>query len=106
MAISPAIVPTPWLYSGESDVLIRAWGITWLAFSAVVLTVLFTSFGRFERWRWFVAASIPAVWFAHFILAPETVYNLVPAILTSLALGVTYTWFSPHNNERQEHHEQ
>ncbi len=90
MLMSPSVVPDPWLRSGGSEVLIRAWGVTWLAFSAVLLAVLFTSFRRAERWAWLVMVSVPLLWLTHFLLAPETLHNLILAIITCLALAVTY----------------
>lgn len=90
----PPALPEPWLRSGGGDVLVRAWAATWLALSAVLLAVLFTSFRRAERWARLVMVSVPVVWLAHFMLVPETVHNLLLALITSCALAATL-WSRP-----------
>jgi hypothetical protein len=88
MLASPLALPEPWLRSGGSEVLIRAWAVTWLGLSAVLLTVLFTSFRRAERWAQLVMVTVPVVWLAHFILAPEIVCNVILALITSCSVAV------------------
>lgn len=90
MLISPSVLPDAWLRSGGSDVLIRAWATTWLALSAVLLIVLKTSFRRGARLPWILMWIVPIVWFSHFLLAPGSTYNLVLAIVTCVALAMTY----------------
>lgn len=83
MLASPSVLPQPWLRSGDGDVLIRAWAITWLALSSVLLCVLLTSVRRGERWARLVMVTVPGIWFAHYLLAPGTVHNLALALVTS-----------------------
>ena len=91
MVISPfTVLNRPEFRAGEGELLIRGWGITWLALSAVILVILFTAFGRGNRWAWPVITVVPLLWLAHFLLAPETVHNLVLALLTGVALAATY----------------
>lgn len=89
MLAAPAVLPEPWLRSGDGEVLIRAWAATWLALSAVLLYVLVTSFRRAAPGARLVMVTVPVVWFAHFLLAPGTAYNLLLALVTALALAAT-----------------
>ena len=91
MLISPfTVLNQPSFRAGEGELLIRGWGVTWLALSAVLLAVLLTAFRRSERWARLALTSVPLLWLAHFLLAPDTVHNLVIAIITALGLGMTY----------------
>ena len=95
MLISPfTVLNRPEFRPGEGELLIRGWGITWLALSVVILVVLLTAFRRGYRWAWLVMTVVPLLWLAHFLLAPDTVHNLVLALVTGLALGVTYPWLA------------
>ncbi len=91
MVMSPfTVLNQPEFRPGEGELLIRGWGITWLALSVVILVVLFTAFRRGHRWAWLVTTVVPLLWLAHFLLAPDTVHNLVLALITGVALGVSY----------------
>lgn len=91
MIISPfTILNRPEFRPGEGELLIRGWGVTWLALSVVVLGILFTAFRNGLRWAWLAMTVIPLLWLAHFLLAPETVHNLALALITAAALTVTY----------------
>jgi hypothetical protein len=95
MVISPfTVLNRPEFRLGEGELLSRGWGITWLALSVVILVLLFTAFRRGSRWAWLVITVVPLLWLAHFMLAPETVHNLVLALVTAVALGVTYPWLA------------
>ena len=95
MLISPfTVLNRPEFRPGEGELLIRGWGITWLALSVVLLVVLLTAFRRGDRWAWLVMTVVPILWLAHFLLAPETIHNLVLAVFTGLALAVTYPWIA------------
>ncbi len=95
MLISPfTVLNRPEFRPGEGALLIRGWGITWLALSVVILVVLLTAFRRGERWAWLVMTVVPILWLAHFLLAPETIHNLILAVVTGLALTVTYPWIA------------
>lgn len=87
ITVAPSYLPVVWLRSGGSDVLVRAWGLTWLILSVVLLVVLFKSFRRAELWARLVMTSVPVVWLAHYLLAPGTVHNLIMAVITSFALA-------------------
>jgi hypothetical protein len=56
----------------------------------VLFTILFTAFRRAEPWARLTMVTVPVVWFAHFVLAPGTVHNLVLGVVTSLALAATH----------------
>ena len=88
MVLKPSGLPSTWPRSGNSDVLVRAWGLTWLALSVVLLAVLVTSVA--QRWARLVLVSVPGVWLAHFLLAPGTVHNLLLALVTAAALAATF----------------
>ena len=90
MLAAPSYLPEPWLRSDGGEVLIRAWGVTWLVLSGVLSTILFTAFRRAEVWARLTMVAVPVVWLAHFALAPETLHNLVLGVGTSLALAATY----------------
>ena len=89
MLVSPSSLPAAWRRSGEGEDLVRAWGATWLALSVVHLAVLLTAFRRRERWASLVMSTVPLIWLSHFLLVPEMVVNLVAAIVTALAVGLS-----------------
>ncbi len=91
MIVSPfTVLNRPEFRPGEGELLIRGWGVTWLALSAVLLVVLVTAFRRALRWAWWVMAVVPMLWLGHFVLAPDTVHNLILAVITGVALAVTH----------------
>ena len=94
MLISPfTILNEPQFEAGEGALLIRGWGITWLTLSVAMLVVLFTAFRRGHRWAWLLLWAVPLLWLAHFLLNTETIHNLALAVITGVALAVTYPWF-------------
>ena len=94
LLVSPfTIMEDPEFRLGQGLVLLRLWGGTWLALTAVALAILFTSFRRGERWAWYALWVLPLLWLSHFALAPDLIHNLVLAIVTAAALGMTYRTF-------------
>jgi len=87
------VMTLPEFQVGKAHVILRGWGFTWLALSIVVLVILLTSFRRNERWAWYTLWVLPLLWLSHFFLAMDTIHNLVFAIISAVALLMTYRQF-------------
>jgi lysylphosphatidylglycerol synthetase-like protein (DUF2156 family) len=88
MIAAPSCLPERWPRPAGTDVLVRAWGVTWLALSAVLLAVLASGYRRRERSARLAAVVVPAVWLSHAVLAPGTWWNWGLAAVTGAAAVV------------------
>src|SRR5437879_2007160 len=96
LAIAPnAILPGHSFRVGDAPLAIRAWGVTWIAFSLSALVLLLIPFRRGERWAWMSLWLLPLLWLSHFALKPNTVHNLVIAVVTAVGLGLSFRAFFP-----------
>lgn len=87
LLVAPTSLPSPWPRPGSDDVvLVRAWAVTWLVLSVVLLVVLLTASRRGEPWARVVMLAAPAVWLAHYGLVPATTHNLALAGVTLAAV--------------------
>lgn len=88
MIVAPSCLPEQWPRPAGSDVLVRAWGVTWLALAAVLLVVLAAGYRRGERSARLAAVAVPVVWASHAVLAPGTWWNWGLAAVTGAAAAV------------------
>jgi hypothetical protein len=74
-------------------------GATWLLLSILILALLWREHRSGERSAWW-ALWLPLLWLSHFVFHPETVHNLVIAVITAMGPLLSYAGFSSDSAER------
>jgi hypothetical protein len=76
-----------------------AWGITWVGFNLLALTLILIPFRRGERWAWYTLWMLPLLWLSLFALAPDLHLYLAFAVITAAGLILPYRRFFPRMEE-------
>jgi hypothetical protein len=95
-AVSPfSVLEEAELGVGRVPVLPRLWGVTWVAFSILVLAVTLISYRKGERWAWYSLWLVPTMSLLYFVLVPDLLQNLVQAVISVVGLLIGYRRFFP-----------
>jgi hypothetical protein len=102
-AVLTTLPPLSWfidpLYTTGYSIM-GALAVTWIGFNVLALVVILVPYRRGERWAWFTLWMLPLMWLAQFALAPDLLYYLVLAIITTAGLILPYRrFFSGSKNE-------
>ncbi len=104
LAFAPlSIMVEPAFAAGNVPGALRAWGITWVFFNVLALVILLRNFRKGERWAWWALWLLPLLWLSYFLVNPDTVHNLVIAIITALGLVLPYRRFFSASAEQPSH---
>lgn len=101
--LSPnSVLDNPEFRAGSVPDVILAWGLTWLALTAVGLAILLTAFRRGEQWAWYTLWVIPLLYLGLALLGSGAASrNLVTAAVAALGLLLTYRWFFARSTQRE-----
>ncbi len=69
----------------------------------IIHTKRLRNFRKGERWAWWALWLLPLLWLSYFLVNPDTVHNLVIAIITTLGLVLPYRRFFSASAEQPSH---
>jgi len=97
-ALMTTLPPISWFWdplftSGYS--IMGAWGLSWISFDLLALTVILVPFRRGERWAWYALWLLPLLLLAQFVLAPDLILNAVLAAIAAAGLVLPFRRFFP-----------
>ena len=102
-AVLTTLPPLSWfidpLYIASYSIM-GALAITWIGFNVLALVVILVPYRRGERWAWFTVWMLPLMWLGQFALAPDLLYYLVLAIITTAGLVLPYRRFFSGSEEK------
>ena len=70
-----------------------ALSIASVGFNIFAVVMVLVPYRRHERWAWYTLWLLPLMWISHFLLAPDRLYYLVLAIITTIGLILPYRRF-------------
>lgn len=64
-----------------------------IGFYMFAVAVILVPYRRCERWAWYTLWLLPLMWLSQFVLAPDRLYYLALAIMTTVGLILPYRRF-------------